>query len=191
MHHRRHLVEASLLTAVMLVEIPGCYTVTLSSIPAVPNETIPIRAQIEIPPETAAFTYEVRSAAAGIGNSWTIEVGAALTQYANAYLETPLSNGVPAVVNITIESFDVHDFEAHADVRFAVKMADRIPFSQVYHGKGVGYFSQTVWGGAFAMKSSMRKTTNEALRSVFNQFMSDARAQHGSWVQEATREKVE
>ncbi len=47
--------------------------------------------------------------------------------------------------------------------------------NRVYHGEGVGHFAQTALGGAFAMKSSMRKTTNEAMRNLFEQFREDLR----------------
>lgn len=34
------------------------------------------------------------------------------------------------------------------------------------------------------MKSSMRKTTNEALRSLFEQFLADVHAEYTGWVVE-------
>lgn len=73
-------------------------------------------------------------------------------------------------LHISIEGFDVRDFEAHIDARFAVHHGEELVMNEKFHANGTGHFAQTAWGGAFAMKSSMRKTTNETLRSLFEQF---------------------
>lgn len=137
---------------------------------------MPLTASIEIPPETASYTYDVRSIAAGGANRFRIMVGEALTQYAEAYLRPAFPAGDDLKIGITIESFSVHDFEAHIDARFAVSRDGQVVFNEKYEANGTGYFAQTAWGGVFAMKPSMRKTTNEALRSLFEQFLDDVHA---------------
>jgi hypothetical protein len=137
---------------------------------------------VEIPEETAAFTYDVRSVASGAANRWRILVGEALVQYAEAYLGPVFPQGDEVSISVAIESFDVRDFEAHIDARFTVSREDETVFDKRYHANGKGYFARTAWGGAFAMKSSMRNTTDEALRSLFEQFLSDVHASYTGWV---------
>jgi Short C-terminal domain len=110
---------------------------------------------------------------AGVANTWTIDVGSALAQYADAYISAAFPKGSDAVIRIDLEKFDVHDFEAHCDVRFTMTREGSPALQKTYHGEGFGYAAQVVWGGPFAMKSSMRQTTDEALRSAFQQFLKD------------------
>jgi hypothetical protein len=169
----------------------GCYTVRLNPIPAVEASPLPISSTLEISEETAAFTYDVRSLAAGGGNRWRIMVGEALVQYAEAYLRPVFPQGGDISISVSIESFDVHDFEAHINARFTVSGEGESLFDKRYHANGKGYFARTVWGGAFAMKSSMRNTTNEALRSLFEQFLSDVDASYAGWVTKEIEVPVE
>lgn len=151
----------------------GCYTVQMQPIPEVPGQPFGETATIDVPEQSANYVYDVRSIAAGFGNRWRIAVGDALVQYAEAYLRPVFPAGDDLRIQITIESFEVRDFEAHIDGRFAISRGREIVFNRKYHAQGVGHFAQTAWGGAFAMKSSMRKTTDEALRSLFEQVLAD------------------
>lgn len=162
-----------LLLGLLIAAMSGCYTVRIETIPDVPGERLGPTAAIVLPPETAAYVYDVHSVAAGAANRWRIEVGQALGQYAEAYLRPLFSEGDDLRITLTIERFDVHDFEAHIDVRCAVSRGDDTVLDHEYHGAGIGHFAQTAWGGAFAMKSSMRKTTDEALRNLFEQIRTD------------------
>jgi len=168
-----------------LVFSTSCYTVNLAPISAVPAEPLPVSARIEIPAQSAQFTYDVHSAAAGAANRFRILVGEALVQYADAYLLPVFPDGDEVSIRITIEGFDVHDFEAHIDARFSIAQEEEtLLFDKKYHASGIGHFAQTALGGVFAMKSSMRKTTDEALRSLFEQFLADVTVQYGGWVSE-------
>jgi hypothetical protein len=151
----------------------GCYTVQLKPIPEVAGRPLGETATIDVPGESASYVYDVRSFAAGVGNRWRIEVGDALVKYAEAYLRPVFPEGDDLRIHITVEGFDVRGFESHIEGRFTVSRGSEIVFNEKYHGQGVGHFAQTAWGGAFAMKSSMRKTTDEALRSLFEQFLAD------------------
>jgi len=162
--------------------LAGCYHVTLPPPAAVPAAEQLLHARVDIPPETAQAEYTVHSAMAGGGNKWTIEVGRAIVDYANAYLPNAFPPGEGATVRIDLSHFDVHDFEAHVDLRFAVVTPRGTLFQQTYSTAGKGYAARVVWGGAFAMKSSMRKTTDEALRACFEQFLHDARPLAPVWV---------
>ena len=182
--------SASLLIA-SLVATAGCYTVNFHLIADVPANRLPISARLDIPPETAKFTYDVRSAAAGAANRFRILVGEALSQYAKAYLRPVFPEGDDVSIGIKIEGFDVRDFEAHIDVQFSVVRNGQGVFKRKYHANGTGYFAQTAWGGVFAMKSSMRKSTDEALRSLFEQFLEDVNSEYSGWVIEDLEVPIE
>ena len=176
------LVIRSLVIVCLCLCAPGCYTVTLDAIPPqLVDAPIPVAAKVDVPPATANYEYVVRSLMAGGANTWTIEVGKAIVQYADAFLSPAFLKGDQVTVQIDLQSFEVHDFEAHCSVQFTVRRGDAGIFQKTYTSQGVGYAARVVWGGAFAMKSSMRRTTDEALRSVFQQFLTDAHAQSGSW----------
>ncbi len=168
--------------AIALTLVAGCYHVRLEPPGAVASAPV-LPARVDIPPETAQAEYMVQSFMAGAANKWTIEVGRAIVDYANAYLPSAFPTGDRATVRIDLTHFDVHDFEAHVDLRFAVITPGGTLFQQTYSGVGYGYAARVVWGGAFAMKSSMRKTTDEALRACFESFLNDSRASAAKWAE--------
>lgn len=163
------------------IDLVGCYHVRLEPIAAVATERLPIAAKVDVPPATANAIYDVHSMMAGGANTWTLEVGTAVVQYAHAYLANAFQSGDDATVRVELTSFTVHDFEAHAEMRFTVVHGDRTVLEKTYQCKGEGYAARVVWGGAFAMKSSMRKTTDEALRDCFTRFLGDARMEQATW----------
>ena len=172
----------SLLAGVIaLALLSGCYHVTLPPPEAVTMTGPLVPARVEIPPETAQAEYVVHSAMAGAGNRWTIAVGQAILDYADAYLPSSFPPGGATIVRIDLVHFDVHDFEAHVDLRFAVVSNGGTVFQQTYSAAGKGYAARVVWGGAFGMKSSMRRTTDEALRACFEQFLHDAQGLAPGW----------
>ena len=124
----------------------------------------------------------LKSGTAGAANRWRILVGEALVRYAEAYLKPVFSEGDDVSISISIEHFHVHDFEAHIVGRFVVRRDGLPVFEEGYRAHGRGYFARTFWGGAFGMKSSMRETTDEALRSLFEQFLGDVSRRHAGWL---------
>jgi hypothetical protein len=168
----------------------GCYTVQLPAIPEVAGRATTRTATTDIPIGSATYVYDVRSFVSGIGNRWRIEVGDALVKYANAYLRPIFPEGDDLRIQITVEGFDVRHFQAHIDSRFTVFRGTDVVFNKKYHAQGIGYYARTFWGGAFAMKSSMRKTTDEALRSLFEQFLADIQ-QDGGLLQDESEARVD
>lgn len=160
----------------LLASTAGCYTVEMPAIDAVPSAPLPLAARVDVDAETAEFTYDVRSWSAGIANRWRMHVGAALAQYADAYLRPAFADGSDGTVAIRIESFDVEDFESRIAARFILSRGADTVVDRTYRAAGKGYYARTFWGGPFAMKSSMRQSLDEALRSLFEQFLADARA---------------
>ena len=169
--------------AAMLLLTSGCYHVRLEQPASVATgDRIPVGARPLLPDETRRRVYVVRSGMAGIANSWTIEVGDAVTKYADAYLTHAFDPGDALTIRIDVVAFEVQGFAATTDLKFTVTdRAQQAVFQRDYRGVGKGRATGVVWGGAFAMKAAMRQTTDEALRSCFDQFLIDAR-QQGGWV---------
>jgi hypothetical protein len=163
--------------------LTGCYTVQLPPPDAhLAGDPIPVRAAVSVPPETADRTYEVRSGLAGVANRWTVDSGDAVANYAAAYLPQAVEPGDEATVQVDLVDFEVSDLGAKPDLRFTVTNRDQVSvFQETYACDAKGHFGQVFWGGAFAMKSALRKTTDKALRSCFEQFIVDARGQYPSW----------
>ena len=162
----------------------GCtYNVVLENHPPVANLELPVSANIVISDPTSTYFYDVSSATAGYANTFRIEVGRALVQYADAFLSPLFKPGNDLTIEVIILGFEVRDFEAHINVRFTVTNDQEILLDKGYQASGQGYYARTFWGGAFAMRSSMRNTTREALTSIFNQFRSDAEADYSDWVE--------
>jgi hypothetical protein len=175
----RRLALVALLVPIAL--LPACYTVGFHSVEPVASKAMSYRATLHFPKETATYTYDVRSVAAGIVNKFTIRVGEILQEYGHAYLDSAFPEGEEIDIEIRVDGFDVHDFEAHIDSTFTVRREGARLFQKSYHANGAGHFAQTMWAGVFAMKSSMRKTTDEALRSLYAQFLADAESARSSW----------
>jgi hypothetical protein len=173
---------AAFMPALLAAGLIGCYQVRLDPIAPVATERLAFAAKVVVPPATAGMTYDVHSMMAGGANKWTLEVGAAVVQYADAYLANAFQPSDDVTIRVDLTSFTVHDFEAHADMRFTVTRGDKPVAEKTYQCKGEGYAARVIWGGAFAMKSSMRKTTDEALRDCFGRFLADAKGEHTTWV---------
>jgi hypothetical protein len=160
----------------------GCFTVPFNPVEPVQRATpIPYRASLTFPAETAAYTHSVRSWAAGIANSFQIRVGEQLQNYGHAYLDTAFLTGPELRIDIRVNDFDVAQFAAFIDATFTVQRSGNQVFQKQYVAKGGSYGGRTLLGGVFAMKSSMRRTTDDALRSLYEQFLADAGAAHTSW----------
>jgi hypothetical protein len=183
--------RTAFMLALLVGGLTGCYHVRLDPIAPVAAERLALAGTVDVPPATANATYDVHSAMAGGANTWTLEVGAAIVQYAQAYLGEAFQRGGDATIRVELTSFTVHDFEAHADMRFVVLRGATTVAEKTYQCHGEGYAARVVWGGAFAMKSSMRKTTDEALRDCFTRFLADARTEQPTWTAATTARTIE
>jgi len=167
----------------------GCYTSWLVRDPTVHLEpgapqsldSIPARARIQVTPRSASYTYEVKSRAAGRSKPHTIYLGEALVRYSETYLQAAFEEGDDLVITIDVADFYVENFEARLGLRFEVMNEADLVFTKLYRGKGRGHFAPVAFGGGAFMKSSMRRTTDEALRRVLLDFLADARRLHPSW----------
>jgi hypothetical protein len=175
-------VSRSLLACALLALGTGCYTVGFEPVAPVPrNPPLQYHASVTYPPATAAYTHSVRSFAAGIGNSFTIPVGQVLQEYGAAYLGPAFPAGPELGIEVAIDFFEVEGFKAQIRATFSVTRDGEPRFKQQYQAVGNSYFTRTLFGGAFAMKSSMRRTTDDALRSLFEQFLANAQSAQPPW----------
>lgn len=166
----------------------GCYTVRLDTIhPSNPGEAIPLEARVEVPPESAAFKHTVNSGLAGFANNWEVEVGLAVQKYAQDYLQHLFRPGNALTVRVDTTSYEVKNFAGTVHLRFTVLEGERTVLERDVTGVGKSYPGRVVVGGAFAMKSAMRRTLDDALRNAFDQFAADARATYPEW--ELTRSR--
>ena len=173
----------------------GCYTSWLVRDPTVHLEpgrppfvdSIPARARIEVTPRSASYTHQVKSRAAGRSKAHTINLGEALVRYSEVYLQSAFEEGVDLLITIDVADFYVEDFEARLGLRFEVMSEAHPVFSRLYRGKGLGHFAPVAFGGGAFMKSSMRRTTDEALRRVLLDFLTEAKRLHPSWQREGSR----
>lgn len=173
----------------------GCYTSWLVRDPTVHLEpgtppfvdSIPARAHIEVTPRSASYTHQVESRAAGRSKAHTIYLGEALVRYSEVYLQSAFEEGEDLLITIDVADFYVEDFEARLGLRFEVVSEAHPVFSRLYRGKGRGHFAPVAFGGGAYMKSSMRRTTDEALRRVLLDFLTDAKRLHPSWQREESR----
>src|SRR5574344_1659869 len=107
----------------LMLACSGCYTVGFYPAEPVPSEPIPAKAEIIVPKATAEYSFTTRSFLAGIANTWTIHVGEVLSDYANAYILPPASQGEPVQITMSINSFKVEDFTATLETTFVVQKA--------------------------------------------------------------------
>ena len=90
--HIAFVSKAILLTSCIL--LVGCtHMVRLEPHPMVDKSALPISAEIVIPRQTAQYYYDVKSALAGSANTFRIEVGPALVQYADSFLRPAFKDG--------------------------------------------------------------------------------------------------
>jgi len=168
---------------VPLLSLIGCqHIVALPEIKPIEGDTIPVSARVEIPAESANRVHKVRrSFAAGLASRWTIEVGDALVRYAQAYLTPVFPAGDDVVIEISIDRFGIAIFRAVLDARISVTRDGRAVFDKQLRiaSKRDRYVAQM--GRAQSMDSTLRDTTDEALRSLFEQFLEDARRSYPSW----------
>ena len=165
--------------AVLAAFLNACgHSIALPPVSPISSATapIPLGATVSIPVTTATHIHLVRSGLAGWANTWEIHVGKAISEYSKAYLANTITSGTDAVIQIDLVSFDVREFEARCELNFAIQRDGREVFQKSYYGKGLGYAARVVWTGAAGMESSMQKTTDEAMRSIFSRFLEDLAA---------------
>ena len=161
--------------------LPACHHVILDPIPPVAAATLPVPGRFEVDPSSASYAYSLRSFAAGIANKWTIHVGEAVQTYAQSYLSSAFQPGDGVVITFTIENFVVEDFCARLSLRTVVRRGSEEKLNRVYSGTGTSHFKRTAFTGVLGMQGSMKATTAEALRAIFEQFLADARKFSGTW----------
>jgi hypothetical protein len=177
-------VVALSLVSVALLAACGCHTIEMDPIqPPTGIAQIPIPAQCVILPATADYVFGMHI---GIFHQYNFTVGKALKQYSEAYIAAAFPAGKDIAVQVDIVNYQLDTFFWHTnavatcDIRFAVSRNGKILFDKTYHGQG-NPRPDSDTGTVFTMGPIFRHTTDEALRNVFNQFLTDAQAQCVNW----------
>jgi hypothetical protein len=169
---------------------PGCAsTVRLS--PVVPNlqsGPIPVETKVDVPEKTATYEKVVRftsfSPAPFPSQTFsfaTVKVGEAVSQYAEAYLGRVFPRGDDVTIRVDLLTYAVAGLEATTRLRFTVTSGPRVLLQRDYSGIGTSN-----WGTALVGRktSAVRQTSEESLRSCFEQFIADAQREYPGWRRE-------
>src|SRR5262249_46359855 len=93
--------------------ISACYRVRLEPVPAAgAGAPVPVAATGHVPEQTATREHTVHSGLAGFANSWTVDVGRAVAEYARAYLGHAFPGGSDVTVRVDLLLYDVKGFAA-------------------------------------------------------------------------------
>ena len=155
--------------------------------PPLPRVGIP--AGYHITETTLKHRLDVRSARAGYGNIWIIELGEMLEQtmlssevrelFMGLHDEAPSAPGY--VVAFELVDYQVSGFSAHLTLRIALRHDGVALVDRVYAADGAGQAGKVIGAGAFAMRHALHATTKNAVDTVLRQFLLDAqRALRGS-----------
>lgn len=153
---------------VSILFLSGCFIqLSLNKMPVQPGETIQIKANLEIPVETANYKFKLTGAKVGMFNHIMIYVGEALVKYALTYIDTEDAGDNNVILRITIDNFQISGMTAFLETRFVITENNEIIFEENYLSHGEKYTA--VWGH----NPVLRKTTDDALSSAFHQFVDD------------------
>jgi len=141
---------------------------------------IPLTVLVEVSPTVAGQVYTYESPLTGDAQ-WLVPVGEEVKRYADAYLLSTFSTGEEVVIAINLISFDVTNGQATCDVCFSVRRGEEVLFERTYHGEGSTHALKLALAGSLVMEEVLRESADGALRSVFQQFLDDARLQYQRW----------
>ncbi len=137
--------------------------------------------------ETANAEYDFRSFMTGAANKWVVEYGKMLTQFADMELtqlvseyerKMEYSESVSASKNLTlvltIPEYVFKDFKAQMTLKADLyKEGKTLVFSREYQSKGNSELAKMYFTGAFGQKSSVRQSSLDTFKEIFEQLRSD------------------
>ncbi len=146
----------------------GC---TIELAPVAPNVTarIPIPARVEIPPDTASAEFTT--------GSYTILIGQAVSQYAQAYLTQAFLPGDTLIIDVRLRHVSQDHGRVEVTLDFSVARKGHEIFKRTYDEIGPG----NGWDALMGTKDALRESANVALRSVFKRFLHDAEHASAAW----------
>lgn len=147
--------------------LTSCIHISLNNLPPKPGDTLLLKGNLNIPDSTANYLHTFRSFSTGLAYRYTVDVGEALVTYANYYIDTEESD-TGNILEITIEHFVIQNAVANLTTKFVITdKYERVIFEETYITNGQKHIMS--WG----INSLLRKTTDDALSSAFEQFSLD------------------
>jgi len=151
------------------------------------GEPIDASASLYVPEEISEATHSFRAFGSGIANRWTVLYGARLSDFAMQTLDAAFrdlrlapspepSGGSDVFVRLVSASYDVSGQAALAGLELEAFDAAGAPIlAERYDARGSAGFGAVTGGGAFAQKGVVRSSTDEALRVIFGNLVTDLR----------------
>lgn len=170
-----------LLSSVLVAAAAGCSNVTSSPSSASAEKIIPYAATVTFPSTTSSYVYDLPRQGGGPVTVYAVPVGDMIQSYANDHIYTAFTGGPTVSIDISVDEFRVRDYRASMGSAFEVKREGRTVFEKRYTASGGRYLQNEDWMGPLEARNDIDRSIDEAMRSIFEQFLSDARAQYESW----------
>jgi len=155
------------------------------------RKRFPVAAKIDVPEKTAAYEKVVRFSHVSVSPYYsrtysfaTVKVGEAVSQYAEAYLGRVFPRGDDVTVRVDLLTYAVAGLEATTRLRFTVTSGQRVLFQRDYDGMGTSHRGIALAVLDAGKMSTVRQTSEESLRSCFEQFIADAQREYPTWRRE-------
>jgi hypothetical protein len=138
-----------------------------------------------IAPGIVPSEYSFRAAGSGVANSWVVDYGTRVHDYAVQYLSDAFgpvnevdkpASGSQANVSISDVTYNISGQAAH--VTIAASATDEVGeqiLSERYEARGWSGSGAVFGGGAFAQKGVTRSSTDQALKEIFLKLVDDLR----------------
>ena len=189
---RPPIARATVLLALAALVGPGalgCYTVAFHPLPdQYAGVPIDARAALFIPEEVSGASHSFRHLDFRIARRWTVPYGQRIGEFAVKTLEAAFRELRPAsapdqvgdsdlLVRLVSADFELSGQSAivslHVDARGAE--GDEL-FAKEYNARGSSGFGAVQGEGTFAKKGVIRSSTDEALRVIFGNLLTDLRS---------------
>ncbi|MCC7015224.1 MAG: hypothetical protein IT454_21880 [Planctomycetes bacterium] len=136
---------------------------------------------------TRAHETPIKSAMAGMGNTWIVQSGRMLVQMSDTefpklyggytLLEAAPASSTSPVLYLGLASYSFADL--HANVTLTARATDaggKLLLEKSYSGTGETQGGKMFWGGAFAMRSALRQSSHTAFAQAFEALLKDLAA---------------
>jgi hypothetical protein len=162
--------------------IKADYPAYLEKHPASPGlPHLPLQVGYHIGDATLKHSITIRSATAGYGNKWIVELGAMLDQtmqstevraaFANLRKGAASASGYD--LGLDLVDYQVSGFSAHLTLRVVLRREGVVLIDRTYRSDGATQAGKVGWGGAFAMRDALHATTKHAVDAVLREFLID------------------
>ena len=159
----------------------SCKNVSSTALRGAVETTIPYEASLRFPADTGSLVYDLPNQSSGPTTVYVIPVGELIQNYAHDYIGTAFAGAQPVEVDIRIDEFRVRNYRAFVAASFEVKRQDRVVFGESYSAAGRPQQPPEDWESGMEVRQRVDLTTDQAMRSIFSQFLRDARKKQATW----------